>query len=112
MTSRVQRCWPRKHAGATTGVAVQTGRRVDQSDSFVTFLTARWGLLSASRRGRLWYAPVEHPAWSLHEAHVHHLDDHLVGAAGLPAPSDRPHVLWAPGVDVRVGRPTRLPRSH
>ena len=30
--------------------------------------------------------------------------------AGLPAPDGAPHVLWTPGVDVRIGRPTLLPR--
>jgi hypothetical protein len=112
VTSRVERRWPRRPGGATTRVAVQTGRPVDPADSFAAFLTARWGLLSASRRGRLWYAPVDHPVWPLHDAHVLHVDDHLVSAAGLPTPSGPPHALWAPGVDVRVGRPTRIPRGH
>ncbi len=111
VTSRVDRRWPRRHAGAMTRVTVQTGRRVDPADPFASFLTARWGLLSATRRGRLWYAPVEHPVWPLHEARLLHLDDQLVAAAGLPSPSDPPHALWAPGVEVRVGRPRRLPRS-
>jgi len=106
VTSRVERRWPRP--GATTRFAVQTGRRVDVTDAFAGFLTARWGLVSATRRGRLRYAPIDHPAWPLHEAHVLHLDDHLVAAAGLPTPAGPPHALWAPGVDVRVGRPTRL----
>jgi uncharacterized protein len=112
VTSRVERRWPRRPAGATTSISVQTGRRVDPTDSLASFLTARWGLVSATRRGRLRYAPVDHAVWPLHDAHVLRLDDRLVAAAGLPAPSDPPHALWAPGVDVRVGRPARLPRSH
>ena len=72
------------------------------------FLTARWGLISATRRGRLRYAPVDHPIWDLHEAELLHLDDHLIAAAGLPQPHEAPLVMWSPGVDVRVGRPTRL----
>ena len=43
------------------------------------------------------------------EAYALTLDDQLVTAAGLARPVGDPHVLWPPGVDVRVGRPVRLP---
>jgi len=110
VTSRVERRWPRSQPGATGEIKVRTGVPVDPADHLVRFLTSRWGLISATRRGRLRYAPVDHPTWPLHNAEVLHLDDHLVTAAGLPAPRGTPHALWSPGVDVRVGRPTRLPR--
>lgn len=107
VTSGVDRRWP--GPTATTHVAVRTGRRVEPGDRFVEFLTARWGLVSATRRGRLRYAPIDHPEWPLHDAELLGLDDRLVAAAGLPSPTESPHVLWSPGVDVRVGRPRRLP---
>lgn len=109
VSTRVERRWPRAQRGAATAVVVRTGSAVDPHDPLVRFLTCRWGLISATRRDRLRYAPVDHPTWPLHEAHALTLDDHLVTAAGLPAPVGPPHVLWSPGVDVRVGRPRRLP---
>jgi uncharacterized protein YqjF (DUF2071 family) len=108
VTSRSDRRWPQSAVDATTNIVVRTGSSVDPTDPFVNFLTARWGLVSANRRGRLRYAPVDHPAWPLHEAEVLELDDNLLTAAGLPASAQPPHALWSPGVDVRIGRPTRL----
>jgi uncharacterized protein YqjF (DUF2071 family) len=112
LTSRVLRRWPHPAGRADTSIAVRTGASVDPDDSFALYLTARWGLISASRRGRLRYAPVDHPDWTLHHAELLHLDDHLVTAAGLPRPEGSPHAMWSPGVDVRVGRPVRLPSGR
>jgi hypothetical protein len=33
------------------------------------------------------------------------VDDHLLTAAGLPAPVGEPLVHYSPGVDVAIGRP-------
>lgn len=110
VTSHVERRWPRASAGPTTDITVRTGEAVDPSEPFAHFLTARWGLISRTRRGRFVHAPIAHPAWPLHTGEVIHLDDHLVTAAGLPAPVGPPHVMWSPGVPVDVGRPRRLPR--
>jgi uncharacterized protein len=108
LTTRVERRWPKPNLPATTSVAVSTGDALDPSDRLSQFLTARWGLISATRRGRLRYAPVDHQPWTLHQAQVLHIDDHLIAASGLPEPQGPPHAMWSPGVDVRVGRPTRV----
>lgn len=109
VTSRVRRRWPRPDGRATTSVAVERSPLVVPGEPLVEFLTSRWGLVSATRRGGLRHAAVEHPPWALHHAEVLHLDDHLIAASGLPAPTSPPHVLWSPGVDVRIGRPHCLP---
>jgi uncharacterized protein YqjF (DUF2071 family) len=72
------------------------------------FMTARWGLFTTSHSGSLRYAPVEHGPWPLHRAEAPHVRDTLIEAAGYPPPEGPPHVLWSPGVDVRVGRPLRV----
>jgi uncharacterized protein YqjF (DUF2071 family) len=110
VTSTVDRRWPRPTgaSGATTRIAVRIGDRIDAADPFVRFLTGRWGLVSAGRRGALRYAPVDHDPWQLHRASVEHLEDTLVVAAGFAAPQTTPHAMWSPGVDVRVGRPRRM----
>jgi uncharacterized protein YqjF (DUF2071 family) len=110
VTSQVQRSWPRSSETARTEIAVRVGGVIDHTDPLIRFLTARWGLISATRTGRLRYAPVDHPAWELHQAEPMYLDDHLIGAAGLPQPDGPPLAMWSPGVDVRVGRPIRLRR--
>jgi uncharacterized protein YqjF (DUF2071 family) len=107
VTTRVERRWPRSELPAAAALVVRTGAAIEPDDT-VQFLTSRWGLVSASRRGGLRYAAVGHPPWPLHHAEVVHLDEGLVTAAGLPAPHGPPHLLWSPGVDVRVGPPQRI----
>jgi uncharacterized protein YqjF (DUF2071 family) len=104
VTTRVERRWPSGGARSSTGSVVRTGSVVDPEDPTAQFLTARWGLVASARRGLRW-APVEHGEWPLHHGSVLHLDDGLIVAAGLPAPVGDPHVMWSPGVDVRVGLP-------
>ncbi|MDH3681016.1 MAG: DUF2071 domain-containing protein [Acidimicrobiia bacterium] len=108
VSSRADRRWPRTAEVAKADIEIRTGAPLDAQDDLTRFLTSRWGLISASRRGRLRYAPVEHPPWPLYRGEVIRLDESLVTATGLPAPHSGPYVLWSPGVDVRVGRPKRI----
>jgi len=52
------------------------------------------------RTARAWHDP-----WPLHRGELLDLNDGLVAAAGLPAPSGPPLAHYSPGVDVRIGRP-------
>jgi uncharacterized protein YqjF (DUF2071 family) len=70
------------------------------------FLTARWAVFSAPRSG-IHHARAFHAPWPLHRAEVVSLDDELVQAAGLPAPSGQPLVHYSPSVEVRIGWPHR-----
>lgn len=100
------RRWPApRGAGAT--VRVRIGDRY-APDPLSLFLTARWGLFSSWYGGRAAWAPVDHGAWRLYRAELLDLSDDLVRLAGLPIPEGPPHVLWSPGVDVRIGRPRAL----
>ncbi|MCW2606979.1 MAG: hypothetical protein JWO60_1672 [Frankiales bacterium] len=101
------RRWPGPRGVGGT-VALRVGAPVEP-DPLAHFLTARWGLYSTWYGGRTAGAPVDHPPWPLHTATLLELTDGLVEAAGLPAPQGAPHVLWSPGVEVRIGRPTLLP---
>ena len=74
-------------------------------------MTARWGLHTRAW-GRTLHLPNEHPRWPLHRATLEHLDDSLITAAGLPAPSGPPDsVLYSPGVPVVFGGPSHLGRD-
>ena len=71
------------------------------------FLTARWALYSAPRSG-IHHARAFHDPWPLHRARAVALDDELVQAAGLPAPTGEPLVHFSPTVRVRIGWPHPL----
>lgn len=103
-TSNVMRRWPQR---SSSSIAVQVGPRV-MAGPFEDFLTARWGLVAASRGNRMWYGPVEHESWPLHRATLLHLDDNLVTAAGLPQPEGEPHLLFSPGVHTTIHSLQRL----
>ncbi|MGI9006946.1 MAG: YqjF family protein [Streptosporangiaceae bacterium] len=91
---------------AVSEVAVRPGPRfaADALGDRDHFLTARWILFSITG-GRRRLARACHQPWPLHHAEVLSLDDHLIEAAGLPAPSGSPLVHYSPGVDVAIGRP-------
>lgn len=101
----VKRRWPE---GASTSIYLSVGDRIEQPDELAVFLSARWGLYSRGLRGGLRYAPVDHEKWPLYSAQLDHVDDTLVIAAGLSAPQREAHVMFSPGVSVRVGRPRRV----
>ena len=102
----VHRRWPASTSSATTHIEVEVGERNETPSERDIFLSARWGLYSATRRGNVRYAAVEHEPWQLFSATATRVDDTLITAAGLPAPKDEPDVLFSPGVSVRVGLPT------
>lgn len=102
------RRWPGPRGAAST-VRIRIGERYD-SDPLSQFLTARWGLFSSWYGGASVHAPVDHAPWPLHRAELLDLDDELVGLGGLSV-AGPPHVLWSPGVRVRIGRPEPLHRS-
>jgi uncharacterized protein YqjF (DUF2071 family) len=104
---RSRRRWPGpRRAGSEVVVEVGAEIPPTEQSELDHFLTARWGLWSQTKRGPR-YAPVDHPTWPLHHAHLHHLRQDLIEAAGLPAPSGEPHLLYSPGVDVRIGVPRK-----
>ena len=102
----VRRRWPR--GKATTAIEVEIGDVITEPTEFEHFVSARWGLYSTWWGGGLMYAPVDHPRWDLKRARVIHVDDSLVTAAGLPAPTGEPHCMYSDGVPVRIGRPRRV----
>ena len=94
---------------AASRLVVTTGEPVDDLDltDFDHYLTARFGLWSRAF-GRLLHTAVEHPPWRFTRVRVDELDDSLVTAAGLPAPTDSPVTHFSDGVQVRIGPPHRV----
>jgi uncharacterized protein YqjF (DUF2071 family) len=84
-------------------VVVRVGEPLAGPDPLARFLTARWGLHRAGRRGPV-YWPNDHPEWPLHRVELLHLHETLLTAAGLPGiPGAPDSLLFSPGVDVRFG---------
>jgi uncharacterized protein YqjF (DUF2071 family) len=100
-TSR--RRWPGPR-GASSHAVLRLGDEV-HAGPVEHFLTARWGLFLADRRGRTRYWPNEHPQWPLRAATLERLDDGLLAAAGFADLAGRPpdSVLFSEGVHTRFG---------
>jgi uncharacterized protein YqjF (DUF2071 family) len=103
--SHVHRRWP---SGASTSLRLTIGEQIKEPDDLSVFLSARWGLYSKGFRNGVRYAPVDHEKWPLYSAELMSLNDTLVVASGLSAPQGAPHVMFSPGVSVRVGLPRRV----
>ncbi|MER5334608.1 DUF2071 domain-containing protein [Micromonospora sp. NPDC002717] len=106
-TYRCRRRWPGPR-GAASRMVVRVGGAIAEPTPLEHFVTARWGLHTRAY-GRTRHLPNWHPRWPLHRAELLHLDDELVTAAGLPAPTGPPaSALYSPGVPVRFGPPVTL----
>jgi uncharacterized protein len=103
---RCRRRWPT--AGPSTELTVRVGEPLSEPTMLEHFLTARWAM-HWSRAGHGWRATAQHEPWPLYSAELISLDDRLIEAAGLPAPTDDPiSVLWSPGVRAKIGPPERF----
>lgn len=98
----------RRQAG--TSFAVRPDRSVQADDELSLELTARFGA-HIRLAGRTFFLPVSHRPWPLHPAELVHLDDGLLGAAGLEVAGPPESVLFSPGVDTVFGSPWRVQES-
>jgi uncharacterized protein YqjF (DUF2071 family) len=104
LETEVRRRWPSR---ASTSIRVSIGDPIESPDELSVFLSARWGLYSRGIGKGVRYAPVDHETWPLWTATLESLNDTLLTAAGLSAPKGDPHVMFSPGVSVRIGLPRR-----
>lgn len=68
------------------------------------FLTERYCLYTADRRGRTLRAEIHHQPWPLHKAEAEIRTSHYLEAAGFETPSQAPLLHFAPRIDVAVWR--------
>ena len=104
-----RRRWPRGHAASHLVIEIGAPMTPSEVSPLEHFLTARYAL-GSTWAGRPIWAEVDHEPWPLHRATLLQCDESLVAAAGLPAPSGDPVVLWSSGVEVRIGRPRLVRR--
>jgi hypothetical protein len=100
-----RRVWPGPRP-AISRLRIGIGAPIAPADvtALEHFLTARFMLFSVTG-GRPVSARACHQPWPLYRAQAQVLEDHLLTAAGLPAPEGEPLVHYSPGVDVTIGRP-------
>ncbi|MBW3618944.1 MAG: DUF2071 domain-containing protein [Actinobacteria bacterium] len=72
-----------------------------------TFLSSRWRAYTRTL-GVPVAVPVEHEPWPLRGAELLAVDTDLLTDLGLPPPAGEPHVMFSPGVEVRIGFPRPL----
>jgi uncharacterized protein YqjF (DUF2071 family) len=100
---RLRRRFP---APLVASVEVEVGEPLETPAPLDVFVTARWGLHARQIVATTWI-PVVHDFWPLHRATLLHADESLLAAAGVPAPAgDAVAVLWSPGLDASIGRPS------
>ncbi len=95
---------------AASRFAVQPDLDATAGDVVSLELTARFGLHS-TLAGRTLYIPNTHTPWPLHPAVLTHVDDGLLGAAGLRVDGPPESVLFSPGVQTQFGRPRVVHRA-
>jgi uncharacterized protein YqjF (DUF2071 family) len=103
---RARRRWegtPRSDVTVEVGPPVTPGERTPLDD----FLANRWSLFANGPLG-LVRARIDHEPWPLRHARVVALDDQFAAAAGYEVATPPDHVRFSPGVDVRVGLPSRV----
>jgi uncharacterized protein YqjF (DUF2071 family) len=103
LSYRSRRRWPAPR-GARADADVEVGNPIPEDDlgPLDHFLTARYRLYSVVA-DRLVGAYAAHPPWPLHRGRAIHVDQTVVQAPGLPAPTGEPLVHTSPGVRVRIG---------
>jgi len=106
ITYRARRRWP-DAKGATSLIRLEIGEQITEPNDMDIFLSARWRLYTMLGN-TLTSARVEHEAWPLHRAKLIEFEDQLVEAAGYAPPDAFPHVMFSPGVSVRVDVPRRV----
>ncbi len=110
---RVRYASTRHPGGARFEVDYEIGELLGPSvpGTFEHFLLERYLLLS-TRKGAILEGQVHHPPYVAHRAQIHHLEEGLLGAAGMPAPARSPDAVhFSPGVDVEVFGPAPVART-
>jgi uncharacterized protein len=95
------------HRPGSVEVEVEVGEPLadPSADSLETFLVGRWRAFT-ERAGQVVHVPVEHEPWPLTQAELTGWrSEGFIESLGLPEPDGSPHVLFSPGVDVRLGFP-------
>jgi len=103
----------RTHRGAPSGLLAGRYRPVGEVFSarhgtLEHFLTERYCLYTADRRGQIIRGEIHHRLWLLQEAEAEFTRNTITEASGVELPARRPLLHFAKRQDVVVWRPERL----
>src|SRR4029077_11075339 len=103
----------RTHRGAPSGLLIGRYRPVGEGFSarrgtLEYFLTERYCLYAADRRGRIIRGEIHHPPWLLQEAEAEFMRNTITEAAEVKLPARGPLLHFAKRQDVVVWQPKRL----
>jgi hypothetical protein len=104
-----RRRWPGPR-GVGMNVRLRLGEqaRLEELDDRDRFLICRWRLYSPSRDG-LAVTVVEHQPWPIRQAKPEVVEQNLLQADGLAAPTELPVAHYSSGVETRFGPRVQLP---
>lgn len=71
-----------------------------QTGSLEHFLTARYCLYAANRKGRVFRGEIDHPPWLLQTSACEVVENTMIEWTGIEQPSGDPHLLFAKDIDV------------
>lgn len=72
------------------------------------WLTARYCLYAANRRGDLWRGEIQHKPWPLQHASANIFTNTMTEQIRLLTPKTEPHLRFAKAIDVVAWAPTRV----
>ncbi len=72
------------------------------------WLTARYCLYSANRKGVVFRGDIDHDAWQLHHAEAEFRSNTMVSACGIEAPTGEPLLHFVKDIETRAWSPTAL----
>jgi uncharacterized protein YqjF (DUF2071 family) len=103
----------RTHRGARPAELIASYRPVGPAappeiGSLADWLTARYALYSADRRGRLYRLEIDHAPWPLQPAEATMQANTMAAAAGIHLPDRPPLLHFARRLDIRAWWPERV----
>lgn len=70
------------------------------ADSLERWLTERYYLFAADKRGKIYRGDIHHELWPLQPAEAEITENTIAAASGIPLPDTKPHLLYAENNDV------------
>lgn len=115
VTDEEARYWSRRRWPGSRGVGMDVRLRIgeparlEELSERDRFLICRWRLYSPLRNG-LAVTVVEHDPWPIRLATPMAIEQNLLAAVGLSAPTALPITHYSPGVETRFGARLQLPQ--
>jgi uncharacterized protein YqjF (DUF2071 family) len=85
------------------------GKRLVKKDPLTLWLTERYRLFSADRRGRLFKGEIRHPSWPLYSAQSSIKINHMAELNGFKLSRQKPLLHFSRRLEVKIWNVDRIP---